>query len=163
MKKVIFILCLVLISNPLSASAASKALKSFEREGSSAGSLKPAVLTSYEPAKKEDNRYNGDDWNGLNRLIQHGEIYAGMMIKLALVRGIYEGAQTMDAIKEKMFYYSGIPYKGIVKTLDIFYIDENNLGIPVAEALKVVAMILGGEDKTIINDAVEKLQASFTY
>lgn len=163
MKKIIFIFCLIITIAVFSVNAQNETLKSFERKGTTdGGQVRTKISSDHEKDTKRDNRYNGRDWSRLSLLIQHGETYAGMMIKLALVRGIYEGARTVDRIKAKKFFYPVDSYRGIADEIDKFYSYEGNLNIPVAEALKVITMALSRKDKTVIDRTLEKLRSSFT-
>jgi len=163
MKRIIFIFCLIITITVFSANAQNETLKSFKRKGATdGGQVRTEISSDHEKDTKRDNRYNGRDWSRLNLLIQHGETYAGTMIKLALVRGIYEGAGTIDQIKAKAFYYPVDSYSGIAAEIDKFYSYEGNLNIPVAEALRIITMVLNREDKTGIDSSLEKMRSSFT-
>jgi len=153
-KEIIFLACILSVA---SVSAHPEALKSFER-GSASVVTEPTgerTLISYEEDLKQDNRYTGEDWESITRLIENGDIFTGVMIKIALVRGIYEGAQTLDRAKTKEMYYFGVPYKVMVKGLDEFYLEKKNRVIPVAEALKITTTSMKGKAKKDIRGAVE--------
>ncbi|MDP8258254.1 MAG: hypothetical protein P9L90_02370 [Candidatus Aadella gelida] len=141
-------------------SVQAEVLTSYERSGvgESPGT---ETLSSHEGASKKDTRYNGWNWNNITLLIRNGGVYAGTMMKLALVRGIYEGARTLDPLREQAVYFQATTYKRIADALDVFYVDEYNRNIPVAEALKVVAMYLRGEEKPAINSKINSMRSVY--
>ena len=119
---------------------------------------KTPTLSSYAGDNGKDKRYNGENWNDLNRLMQAGDVYAGMMVKLALVRGMYEGALEIAPEKTESIYFITPRYRDITRLIDIVYADGKNERIPVVELLKVVGMELRGEDAAT---ALEELRTKF--
>ena len=102
-----------------------------------------------------DRRFTGEQWNSLNRLILHGDRITAQMGKLALVRGVFEGAWTMDAEKTNSTYIMGVRYGEFVEILDSLYSDQENVKIPVAEALKLATMKLKNQEPEASDKAIE--------
>ena len=78
--------------------------------------------------------FDGSAWNRIDRISPEW----AMAFKSFLVRGIYEGAYTANP---KMFterFNNDTSYREIVKALDDYYQDENNLRTPVSYAIMIV-------------------------
>ena len=111
--------------------------------------------------KKHSTRFNGYDWNRMNRLIQSGEPYVGMMGKAVMVRATCEGAMTIDNFKTRKAYNTTVKYGTFVKSLDKFYCYKANMKIPVAEAMKVISMEFGGASNLVVDDATKAMRSKF--
>ncbi len=93
----ISLICLIVLSSGTIFIWA-ESLRSYERSKQLGAkyATSGSVLRSDEINRREDKRFTGEEWRGLTRLIDHGEPYLGMMAKIGLVRGICEGARTID-------------------------------------------------------------------
>jgi hypothetical protein len=78
-----------------------------------------------------------------------------------MVRGICEGAWTINRSEAEKVYYTGVKYGTFIRELDYFYTDMDNVNIPVAEALKIISMQLRGEDSSVINSESDRMRLDF--
>lgn len=139
-----------------------KILRSDERHGrEGVVSGRDMVLRSNEFRRSDMRQCDGTYWMKMDHLGKYGEKYVSILGKVALVQGICEGAWSTDSLKAKELYYLEITYHGFVLTLDAFYQDKNNIKIPVAEAMKVVSMMLRNEKDSNIENEVKRLRAAF--
>lgn len=79
--------------------------------------------------------FNGKTWKGLQAM----DADWGHMFKVCVVRGIYEGAYSMDPENAYEQYGQWVSFNDLVGALDRFYAEERNLQIPVTYALILVA------------------------
>ncbi len=75
--------------------------------------------------------FDGSQWNRIERISPEW----APTFKTFLVRGIYEGAYTVNPQMFTEQFNNDASLREIVKELDVFYSDERNLKTPVAYAL----------------------------
>ena len=80
------------------------------------------------------------------------------LVKIVLVRGIYEGAWFTDSEKTKKRFYNNIKYSSLANALDDFYSDSYNIKIPIYYALEVVSMKYKGASSKDIEKRIKQLR-----
>ena len=81
--------------------------------------------------------FDGSSWNR----IEHISPEWAMTFKSFLVRGIYEGAYTVNPKMFTEHFNNDTSYREIVNALDEYYQDERNLHTPVAYAIMLVLKV----------------------
>ncbi|MFH1593367.1 MAG: hypothetical protein ABID09_01555 [Candidatus Omnitrophota bacterium] len=143
-------------------SDASTVLRSDERIAPSfEGTGESQILRSSELRAGEIERYDGRYWRRMDQLNRSGEPYISVLGKVALVRGIYEGAWTVDPVKASTVYFQDMSFGGLILALDNIYKEGKNIGIPVAEALKIVSMELRGENASVVNSTLNRMRSVY--
>ncbi|GEM_PF-4584644 len=79
--------------------------------------------------------FNGSSWHKLEQVDED----ATRLLKVCLVRGIYEGAYSMDPENALEQYGPWVSYGQLTEALDKFYREDRNLKIPVTQALVLIA------------------------
>ncbi len=79
--------------------------------------------------------FNGTNW----KKIAEANSDSTRMIKVYLVRGVYEGAYALDPENAYQQYGPWVSFGDLVKALDIFYSQERNEKIPLTYALILIA------------------------
>jgi hypothetical protein len=84
--------------------------------------------------------FNGSAWHKLEQVDED----AARLLKVCLVRGIYEGAYAMDPENALEQYGPWVSFGQLCEALDRFYKEERNLKIPVTQALVLIARNASG-------------------
>lgn len=84
---------------------------------------------------------------------------SGKGMRVALIRGFYEGVWFADPNLFNARYYLETDYGTLVDAVDRFYGDHRNTNIILGYALQVIAMELRGEDKKKIDDFLKELRS----
>ena len=83
--------------------------------------------------------FDGRLWNGI------AKSDCAEVVKLAVVRGIYDGLMFGQSAQLSRFQVKGTSYTNVIRGLDTFYSDYRNERIVVFAALQVVALELQGK------------------
>ena len=108
----------------------------------------------------------GHNWNTI------GEAYEGnvnadglatikMVAKLYYLKGIYMGINSEVMRNFNRYFFMDVGDEELVMYVDLFYIKEDNLDIPVPYALKIIGRELMGDDPEAITEKLEYLRESF--
>lgn len=100
---------------------------------------------------------DGGLWKRLNRNVDPA---TRQLVKVILVRGIYEGAWAVNEAEARETFFIYARYSTIAYALDRFYSDDRNIKIPITQALIVVSMELKREDKTAIEDTLREMRSA---
>ncbi len=84
--------------------------------------------------------FNGHAWHKLEQVDED----ATRLLKVCLIRGIYEGAYSMDPENALEQYGPWVSFGQLCDALDRFYREDRNLKIPVTQALILVARNASG-------------------
>ncbi|MFH1304936.1 MAG: hypothetical protein ABIH74_00865 [Candidatus Omnitrophota bacterium] len=115
---------------------------------------------------------NGESWEKIKIDIEDGpeterEI---KLCKKSFIRGVYEGfwnglmisAANEDEYKSTIgYYYYNTDYETMISAIDRFYDDRANRGIPVVDALRIVALEFKGTDNRKINNIVQSFRRDY--
>lgn len=84
--------------------------------------------------------FNGHSWRKLEQIDEE----ATRLLKVCLIRGIYEGAYSMDPENALEQYGPWVSFGQLCEALDRFYKEDRNLKIPVTQALLLIARNASG-------------------
>ncbi len=93
---------------------------------------------------------NGDYWRGVQKFDNTGNI------RIALIRGIYEGLWYSDVERFLKYYHWQTSYELLTEALDKFYSNDKNLKVYIAIALEIISAEIRGEDKKMIEYVLQK-------
>ena len=80
------------------------------------------------------------------------------LVKIVLIRGIYEGAWFTDNEKTQDRFYNNVKYSDLAQALDEFYSDSYNIKIPIYFALEIVAMKYKAKSPKSIEKRIKELR-----
>jgi hypothetical protein len=100
---------------------------------------------------------DGGWWSAISKL----EPTNAKLVKLATIRGIFDGIEFGDGEKEKYYYKTS--FEHYIKALDQFYADYRNQQIIVVWAMQIVSMEMRGEPKSKIDSSLRRMRQIITH
>ncbi len=111
-------------------------------------------LSVWVAAEKQQMGCGGTIW----RKLEERDEQTQQLVKIVLIRGIYEGAWFTDIDKAKDRLYQNAKYSELGEALDEFYSDVYNVKIPIYYALEIVAMKYKGISSKNIEKRIKELR-----
>lgn len=108
----------------------------------------------------------GHNWNTIGEAYEENVNTDGletikMIAKLYYLKGIYMGINSEVMRNFNRYFFMDVGDEELVMYVDLFYIKEDNLDIPVPYALKIIGRELMGDDPEAITEKLEYLRESF--
>ena len=108
----------------------------------------------------------GHNWNTIGEAYEENVNTDGlatikMIAKLYYLKGIYMGINSEVMRNFNRYFFMDVGDEELVMYVDLFYIKEENLDIPVPYALKIIGRELMGDDPEAITEKLEYLRESF--
>jgi len=104
---------------------------------------------SYGEGRRVNLWFNGELWNSPELSTKD---FLAQTMKMYLIRGVFEGVYYISPKKLCAIYSCNSSYEELVTALDKFYENNENVKIPIVDALELVSMEIKGEDKTLIQE-----------
>jgi hypothetical protein len=113
---------------------------------------------SYGEGRRVNLWFNGELWNSPEL---SSKDFLAQTMKVYLIRGVYEGIYYVNPKKLCSIYTCERNYEDLVMALDKFYGDDENIKIPIVDALELVSMEIKGKDKTLIQEKLRILRDTY--